>query len=98
MDNDLKAAVWQLMEAVAELQGSSTAIETMLEAILMSHPDPDVLRDSWDQLACPRIAQAELDAAMRNQAVDRATAYHLAKRTEKLDRHHPMGGPGKPSK
>jgi hypothetical protein len=79
MDNDLKAAVWQLVEAVAELQDNSIAIEIMLEAILMSHPNPDVLRDCWDQLACPRIAQAELNAAMRNQPVDRATAYHLAK-------------------
>jgi len=98
MDNDLKAAVWQLMDAIAELQASSIRQGTMLEAILMSHPNPDVLRDCWDQLACPRIAQAELDAAMRGQAVDHATAYHLAKWTEKLDRHHPIGGSGKPSK
>jgi hypothetical protein len=70
----------------------------MIEAILMSHPDPDMLRDCWDQLACPRIAQAELDAAMRNQGVDRATVYHLVKWTEKLDRHQPMGGARKGSK
>ncbi|HZF98813.1 MAG TPA: hypothetical protein VEY92_11355 [Pseudoxanthomonas sp.] len=98
MDKDLKAAIQPLMDAVAELQGRSMAIEIMVEAILMSHPDPDVLRDCWDQLACPRIAQAELDAAMRSQTVDHATACHLAKWTEKLDRHQPMGGPGKGSK
>jgi len=97
MDNDLKAAIWPLMDAVAELQANLIAQDTMVEAMLMSHPNPDVLRDCWDQLACPRIAQAELDAAMRNQAVDRATAYHLAKWTEKLDRHQPIGWPGKPS-
>lgn len=37
----------KLMEAVAELQGKANGNATILEAMLMAHPDPERLRDCW---------------------------------------------------
>jgi len=75
-----------LYDLVAELQGQTIANSTMIEALLMSHPDSAALRDCWTRLSSPRLADAALDGATKNRAADRAEIFHLAMWREKLER------------
>ncbi|WP_057921124.1 hypothetical protein [Lysobacter capsici] len=81
--------VKDLIETIGELQAQAVAHGTMLEAMLMAHPEPDELRRAWNSIASPRIASAATSAATKARDVDAAVGYHLQKWSEKLDRHHP---------
>lgn len=79
----------KLMEAVAELQGKANGNATMLEALLMAHPDPQRLRECWYRLSAPRIAAAATEQQTKARPVDEAYSYHLLAWQAKLDKHHP---------
>ena len=85
-----------LRDTIAELQGQALAQTTMLEAMVMAHPNPAALRDCWDRLSTPRIADVSTLAATKNRAADQACVYHLTAWTKRLDRHHPAASPGAP--
>lgn len=82
----------ELADAVAELQGQAIGNSTMLEAMLMAHPDPAKLRDCWYRISAPRIAAAATSEQTKARPADQALRYHLQKWQEKLDRHHPAAG------
>ena len=88
MENPLQA----LADAVAELQAQALGNSTMIEAMLMAHPDPKKLREQWFAISAPRIASTSMDVVTKDRAADHASAWHLKKWTEKLDRHHPADG------
>lgn len=85
MENPLQS----LIDAVAELQAQALGNGTMIEALLMSHPDPGRLRDCWQRLSAARIAATSTEVVARGRTVDHASVWHLNNWTEKLDRHHP---------
>ncbi len=86
---DEEDPILRMIEAIGELQAQALANSSMLEAMLMAHPDPRKLRDCWNRLSAGRIADTELNAAMKNRAVDQAASYHYQKWLKKLDQHHP---------
>lgn len=92
MEDDLK----QLIAAVGELQAHAQGNSTMIEALVMSHPDPKALRQAWYAISAPRIAETATDAATRDHEVDARFAWHYRKWSEKLDRHHPAAGGASP--
>lgn len=88
MEDDLK----QLIATVGELQAHAQGNSTMIEAIVMSHPDPKALRQAWHAISAPRIAQTATDLATKGDEVDERYAWHYRAWSEKLDRHHPEAG------
>lgn len=85
----MEEALKNLVSAIAELQGQAHGNSTMLEAMLMAHPDPERLRDCWHRLSAPRIAAAETEVQTKGRPTDEAHRYYLQAWQEKLDRHHP---------
>lgn len=85
MENPLQA----LADAVAELQGQAHGNATMLEAMLMAHPDPAKLRAEWHRISAPRIAAVETEMQTKGRAADEACRHYLQAWQRKLDRHHP---------
>lgn len=85
MEDQLK----KLVEAIAELQGQAHGNSTMLEAMLMAHPDPAALREQWNRISAPRIADAATREQTKVRAADEASSYYLAQWQKKLDRYHP---------
>lgn len=90
--DDLENALKMLVDAVAEQQGLAHGNSTMLEALVMAHPDPEKLRDCWYRISAPRIASAATSVQTTGRAADEAYRWHLLKWQEKLDRHHPARG------
>lgn len=88
MENPLQS----LFDAVAELQGQEHAHATMLEALVMAHPDPEALRKCWHRISAPRIAAAATDTQTKGRAADEACRNYLLTWQEKLEKHHPAGG------
>lgn len=81
-----------MADAIGELQAQGIANSTMLEALVMSHPDPAALRRAWHQISSPRIADNATDAATKAREVDGRLAWHFEKWNRKLDTHHPGAG------
>jgi len=81
-----KSALQSLADAVAELQGSAAACAAMVEAILMSHPDPKALLDAWRRVSAPRISVSSVNAATKNRATDEAHLHYYGAWSEKLER------------
>jgi hypothetical protein len=82
----------RIIDTLGELQAQALANSTMLEALLMSHPDPQALRKAWNSISAPRIAGTSTDAATRNREVDARVLWHFDKWIRKLDAHHPAAG------
>ncbi len=81
----MEDAIKLMLDAIAELQGQALAQSTVMEAVLMSHPDPAKLREAWHRISAPRIADNVMSLAGKGRAADEATQYHLLKWQEKVD-------------
>ena len=82
------------LDAFAFTQASLMAQATMIEALVMSHPDPAKLRDAWDRLVAPRMTDTLQDVVSRpaERAADRYLIERFQSWTEKLGKH--SGNPG----
>lgn len=89
----MEEAFQRLVDAVAELQAQALGNSSMIEAIVMAHPDPAKLRECWHQISAPRIADAATKLQTSGRTADEATVWHLTKWEEKLALHHPEAGP-----
>lgn len=81
----MENAIQQLADAVAELQGQIEALTTMVETVVITHPDPKKLQDHWNRLSAGRIAGTWTDVATKNRDADRAGAYHYQWWKKRLD-------------
>lgn len=88
----MEQAMQALTDAVAELQAQAHGNSTMLEALVMAHPDPEKLRECWHRISAPRIADAAVASQTKGRTVDDAVGWYLLKWQEKLERHHPEAG------
>lgn len=81
----------QLIDAVSDLQAAGIANATIIEAIMISHPDPEALRRAWHDISSPRLAAISLSNVSRDgqRPVDRYTVERLTTWGEKLDRYFP---------
>lgn len=91
MDDAEKEWVQNIAEMLSDLQAARIAQSTLLEALIISHPNPTGLREVWDRLAAPRIAAAAQSQALSDHArrVDADLLHYLHNWTAKLDRYHP---------
>lgn len=78
-----------LLAAIADLQGITEANAVMIEAMVMTHPDPAALRDAWNRASCGHIALAATAVATRSRQRDEAAAHYLAAWQRKLDLRGP---------
>lgn len=59
--------VSSLAEAFADTQARCLCHSVLLEAIVMSHPDPGALLDAWNRASAPVIASVSTDLAAGTQ-------------------------------
>lgn len=74
-----------LIEAIAELQAQALTQSTLLQAMLMAHPDPAKMKDCWDRLSAARIAEGATKKASLNRPVDEAVQYHFSAWQRRVD-------------
>ncbi|MCC4602294.1 hypothetical protein HG421_04920 [Xanthomonas campestris pv. badrii] len=56
MDTQNHEWMQAVTDALSDLLAARVAQATLLEAMLVSHPDPAALRKAWDELSSQRIA------------------------------------------
>lgn len=76
-------------ESINDLMGARVAQSTMLEAMLIAHPNPDALRQAWLELSSPRLASGAASKASGARRADDDLLYHLKRWGERLDQYHP---------
>lgn len=78
-------------EALSDLLAARVAQATLLEAMLVSHPDPAMLRQVWDELASQRIAYVAHQKALADapRPMDACTLEQFQAWEEKLNRYFP---------
>lgn len=78
-------------DALSDLLAARVAQATLLEAMLVSHPDPVALRKAWDELSSQRIAYvAQNKAATQSQRpMDGYTLEQFQAWEEKFRRYFP---------
>ena len=84
-----KSPLQQMADVVAETQGQLLADQVMIDALVMSHPDPDRLRECWNLLSARRAGTNQLNIATKSRAADHALAFYLQDWSDRLDRYHP---------
>ncbi len=91
MDDAEKQWVQDVSETLSDLQAARIAQATMLEAMIISHPNPKKLREAWERLAAPRIAAASESKAISDHALrtNEDLLYYFQNWTGKLDTYHP---------
>jgi hypothetical protein len=77
------------MEVIANAQASSIAHSTLLEAMIMSHPNPAALRQAWYDISAPRIAATSSEKIGRggDHQVSADLIERLQNWTEKVERY-----------
>ncbi|MEA0759458.1 hypothetical protein JH271_06740 [Xanthomonas campestris pv. campestris] len=78
-------------EALSDLLAARVAQATLLEAMLVSHPDPGMLRKAWDELSSQRIAYVAQKKALADdpRSMDAYTLEQFQAWEEKLNRYFP---------
>ncbi len=78
-------------EALSDLLAARVAQATLLEAMMVSHPDPVMLRKAWDELASQRIAYVAQKKAVAAdpRPMDAYTLEQFQAWEEKLSRYFP---------
>ncbi|MEA9612294.1 hypothetical protein [Xanthomonas campestris] len=78
-------------EALSDLLAARVAQATLLEAMLVSHPDPGMLRKAWDELSSQRIAYVAQKKALADdpRPMDAYTLEQFQAWEEKLNRYFP---------
>lgn len=78
-------------EALSDLLAARVAQATLLEAMMVSHPDPVMLRKAWDELSSQRIAYVAQKKAVAAdpRPMDAYTLEQFQAWEEKLSRYFP---------
>lgn len=78
-------------DALSDLLAARVAQATLLEAMLVSHPDPVTLRKAWDELSSQRIAYVAQQKAVADdpRPMDGYTLAQFQAWDEKLNRYFP---------
>ncbi|MCC8537473.1 hypothetical protein ACI6Q5_03840 [Xanthomonas codiaei] len=78
-------------DALSDLLAARVAQATLLEAMLVSHPDPAALRKAWDELSSQRIAYVAQNkaAAQVERPMDGYTLEQFQAWEEKFRRYFP---------
>ncbi|KHL55162.1 hypothetical protein [Xanthomonas cannabis] len=91
MDNRHQEWMQAVTDALSDLLAARVAQATLLEAMLVSHPDPVALRNAWDELSSQRIAvvaQSKAAAAVE-RPMDGYTLDQFQAWEEKFRRYFP---------
>ncbi|MBV6810515.1 hypothetical protein KWH19_12110 [Xanthomonas campestris pv. pennamericanum] len=93
LDMEQKQHEWMqaVTEALSDLLAARVAQATLLEAMLVSHPDPVTLRKAWDELSSQRIAYVAQKKALADdpRPMDAQTLEQFRAWEEKLNRYFP---------
>ncbi|EKQ58733.1 hypothetical protein MOU_20985 [Xanthomonas citri pv. malvacearum str. GSPB1386] len=93
LDMEQKQHEWMqaVTEALSDLLAARVAQATLLEAMLVSHPDPVMLRKAWDELSSQRIAYVAQKKALADdpRPMDAQTLEQFRAWEEKLNRYFP---------
>ncbi|AXM40447.1 hypothetical protein [Xanthomonas oryzae] len=93
LDMEQKQHEWMqaVTEALSDLLAARVAQATLLEAMLVSHPDPVMLRKAWDELSSQRIAYVAQNKALADdpRPMDAQTLEQFRAWDEKLHRYFP---------
>lgn len=91
MDNRQQEWMQAVTEALSDLLAARIAHATVLEAMLVSHPDPVALRKVWDELSSQRIAYAAQNKATAQveRPMDDYTLAQFQAWEEKFRRYFP---------
>ncbi|WP_349657288.1 hypothetical protein [Xanthomonas sp. 10-10] len=78
-------------EALSDLLAARVAQATLLEAMLVSHPDPVTLRKAWDELSSKRITYVAQNKALADdpRPMDAYTLEQFQAWEEKFNRYFP---------
>ncbi len=91
LDMEQKQHEWMqaVTEALSDLLAARVAQATLLEAMLVSHPDPVMLRKAWDELSSQRIAYVAQNKALADdpRPMDAQTLEQFRAWDEKLHRY-----------
>ncbi|MCS3746052.1 hypothetical protein [Xanthomonas sp. 3793] len=97
MDNRNQEWMQAVTDALSDLLAARVAQATLLEAMLVSHPDPVALRKAWDELSSQRIAIVAQNKAVASveRPMDEYTLEQFQAWEEKFRRYFPrdVGGP-----
>ncbi len=88
-DNMETAWIEWVSNSIHDMQAARVAQSTMIEAMLMAHPDPEGLREAWHRLSSGRMAAGALDHSTKGRQVDADLLHHLKAWSDRLDRYHP---------
>ncbi|MFA0922664.1 hypothetical protein [Xanthomonas fragariae] len=91
MENRNQEWMQAVTEALSDLLAARVAQATLLEAMLVSHPDPAALRIAWDELSSQRIAYVAHKKALADdpRPMDTYTLEQFHAWEEKLSRYFP---------
>ncbi|PPT30508.1 hypothetical protein XarbCFBP7610_00575 [Xanthomonas arboricola] len=79
-------------DALSDLQAARVAQGAVLEAMLASHPDPELLTQCWDRLSSSLTATAaQRKAAGSAKAVEAQTLEQLAAWNKRIELRFPRG-------
>ncbi|MCE4372733.1 hypothetical protein [Xanthomonas hortorum] len=91
MDNRNQEWMQAVTDALSDLLAARVAQATLLEAMLVSHPDPVALRKAWDELSSQRIAVVAQNKAVASveRPMDDYTLEQFKAWEEKFRRYFP---------
>ncbi|WP_443096797.1 hypothetical protein ACTT2I_05215 [Stenotrophomonas sp. PUT21] len=91
MEEAEKRWVEGVQETLSDLQAARIAQATLIEAMVISHPNPRGLREAWDRLAAARIADTAGKKAYSDHAkrTNEDLLYYFQNWTQKLEGYHP---------
>lgn len=77
----------EFIEVFCELQGAHIADATLMQAMVMTHPDPYALLRAWNALAAPRIASIAQRKALSGfqEKTAEAALHHFRRWTERVE-------------
>ncbi|GAB3388252.1 hypothetical protein [Lysobacter fragariae] len=75
------------IDAFCELQGAHIADTTLLQAMVMTHPDPYALLRAWNALSAPRVASVAQRKALSefHEKTAESALHHFQQWTARLE-------------
>jgi hypothetical protein len=84
----MKKSLNQLLDSISFFQAKSLADSAMIEALIISHPDPLALREAWNRVSSVQLADAfQKDVSTGGHQVEKDIVELIGLWTEKLERY-----------